>query len=462
MELISLLISLGAFTYVIATCPVRGVGRFLAPDVMATAMIVAIFGVRPTFKDRFEEGPWYDMYVPTVEGQHISLLVGVIAIVSFSIGTTIAQRTTRREARLDQFRSCQSTKQIRFTAGQVIALSAISAFTYVAALTAFAGPGIFSQLQNGRSADLAIGGIPEIVMIIPLTASVAAAIFLLTHKNRRLLAVEIIVLLMATITSVTLVSQLGNRRFIIPAVLIPLTAALIRKPARVKLIHIGLATVGVLLLATIPMVRAAGARRPGEGLLSAGWRYLQEEGPSGVIRPIFVSYDTEMFDYIAVVAPTLESDRFGWGRGTVVEFITRPLPATWIDGPAWSNSLMTQFFGGGCGDPVCPVASLPGVLYFDGGLTLVAVGSLIAGIFLRILSAKWQYNKLVSIKTQISVVIISSFALIAIRTNTIHAAWWVVYSLMIAYAVYAVATVNLNKIPVRRALEYKRSIALSK
>lgn len=417
------------------------------------AMLVAIFGVRPVFVDRFDEGAWYDTYIPTPGGEQTSLLVGAVGLISLTIGTAIAQRKTKQAARSHQIKDRHTTKAINITIGQVVVLSAIAAMTYVAALTVFAGPGIFRQLRNGRSADLAIGGIPEIVMIIPLTASVSAAIFLLTHRNRKLHLMEIFVLLSATATSIALVSQLGNRRFIIPAALIPLIAALIRKPTRVKLRHMVVAMSGILLLATIPMVRAAGARRPGEGLLSAGWRYLQEEGPSGVIRPIFVSFDTEMYDYIAVVAPTLESNRFGWGRGTIVEFAARPLPATWVDGPAWSNYLMTQFFGGGCGNPVCPVASLPGVLYFDGGLIVVALGSVVAGIFLRTLASKWQYNRAVSIKTQLFVVIMSSFALVAVRTNTVHAAWWVIYTLILGYLVYRVAAINMNHPPIRRALK---------
>lgn len=405
-------------------------------------MLAAIFGVRPLFSERFSEGPWYERYTPSPAGEELALLVGMTGILALTIGVA-ASRTPINTSVTPRLQSRQEIA--RLSIGHVAIATMVATISYLGALMLLAGPGIFGQLRNGRSADLAMGGIPEFVMIIPLMASVSTALFLLTHRKRHLRFAEIIILLGATCTSIALVSQLGNRRFIIPAALIPLIAALIRKPTRVKLWHAIVALAGVLLLATIPMVRAAGARRTGEGLLSAAWRHLKDEGISGVIQPIFASYDTEMFDYIAIVAPTLNLSDYGWGRGTVMEFIFRPLPSSWMTEQAWSDKIMTRFFGGGCGDPVCPVASWPGVLYFEGGLFIVAIGSFLAGFLLRKVSIKWQYNRNFSVRTQLYVVIVASFALIAMRTNTVHAIWWILYTLIIAYVLYIAATLNLTR-----------------
>lgn len=391
------------------------------------------------FVGRFEEGAWYSKYVPTEEGVSIALIVGAMALIGFSLGAASVRRQGRSTKAGLAISHTKNVERIYFPAGFVVLAALGGTATYVVALTLFAGPGIFGQLRNGRSAEVNIGGTPEFVMFLPLTGAIAVALFMLGNKYRKLTRLEILIAVLAVTTSLALVSQLGNRRFIIPAVLIPVISALMRRPARIRLWHIVVSFVGVLLLAIIPMVRAAGARRPGENLLSASWRYLHEEGFSGVLRPVFVSYDTEMFDYIAIVAPGLDGSAYGWGRGSLLEFATRPLPESWNGNPAWSERLLTQLFGGGCGDPVCPVASLPGVLYFEGGFIVVLLGSVATGAFLRSLAVKWKYNGNITIGSQLCVVIISSFALVAVRTNTVHASWWILYSLLIALVLYSLA-----------------------
>ncbi|STX04943.1 Uncharacterised protein [Kocuria rosea] len=399
-------------------------------------MLFAIFGIRPLFYDRFDEEAWYGKYMPSPEGETLALLVGLTAIAGIGIGAAMMNGRAAKARKKHRSFGSQFRAPIRFTAKEVLLATLAASGAYVGVLTLMAGSQIFSQLRQGRSAEVAIGGLPEIVLMVPMTGSTAAAIFLLANRHRKLSKAEFIVLLASISTSIALVSQLGNRRFIIPTILIPVVASLIRRPARVRLWHIPAALITVLIMATIPMVRAAGARNPNESLLGAAWRYLRDEGISGTIRPIFASYDTEMFDYVAILAPRMQEEGYGWGRGTLLEFVTRPIPASWGSTTSWSNELLTKLFGGGCGEPFCPVASFPGVMFFDGGLILVAVGSLIMGAFLRSLAIAWQYNSHLSFKKLMSVVIASAFALIAMRTNTIHAAWWCLYTIGISYLVY--------------------------
>lgn len=440
MEILTLVISLVALIYIVASNPLKGIARFLAPDSTAATMLVAIFGVRPLFNDRFDEESWYGIYIPSQEGESIALLVGAITMASFTLGALIMGGRVKKAAYANTQKSELSKIGIRFTAHHILAVTICATVAYVGLLTVLAGPGIFNQLRNGRSTGLAIGGVPEIVMMVPLSGSIAVALFLLTNKQRRINGTELLIALTAIISSVMLLSQLGNRRFIIPAVLIPIIASLIRRPVRVKLWHVAATVASILILAILPMVRSAGARRPGEGLVDALWRYLRDEGFTGTIRPVFASYDTEMFDFIAIVAPTLEQDRFGLGRGTLLEFMTRPLPGSWVPGTPWSEVVLTQFFGGGCGNPVCPVASYPGVLFFDGGFVLVALGSIAMGAFLRLLAIKLRYNKHLSTTEMLYIVIAASFSLVAMRTNTVHAAWWALYTMLIAFSIYTVVS----------------------
>lgn len=440
MQTVALVLSVSALIYVLWSSPLRGLSRFLAPDATAFAMLTAIFGIRPLFRDRFDMGGWYGMYIPDESQELTATYVGMLAFTGLTLGVFLMTiRPTRRQILGDQALTA-ATGSESFTAARVLTVTGLAAGLYIVMLIILAGPAVLGQLSAGRSSDIALGGIPEIVMMLPMIGPVAAALFFLVNRERAIILPQVAVILLSMLVSVVLLSQLGNRRFIIPAILIPLSAALIRKPVRIKLWHIVVGIVGVLFVAIIPMVRAAGARRPGESILSASFRYLQDEGVVGVLEPIFSSFDTEMFDYIAVASATLGDNSYGYGRGTILEFVLRPIPGASVGGVPWSDAMITRLFGGGCGQPFCPVASLPGVLYFDGGLALVLVGSVAAGAGLRYLTNRWKYNQHLSTFQLLAVVIMSAFALIAARTNTVHAMWWAIYTIVLSMFVYLWAT----------------------
>lgn len=436
MHILALILSLLTLLYVLVSSPLSGLGRFVAPDAAATVMLLAIFGIRPMFEDRFKTEAWYGAYTPTEEGELIALYVGMFAFAGLAVGVFLAKvRPKKRELMLAR-PAFDPEKSFTFSAKQVLILTVLSTAGYIGLLVVLAGPGIIRLMSGGRSADFQIGGVPEIVMMIPMVGPVAAGLFLIVNRGRPLERPELVLILASIAISAVLLAQLGNRRFIIPAILIPVSTALIRKSVRVKLWHIGLGAVAMMFIAIVPMVRAAGARRAGENLLTASFRYFQEEGFSGVIRPIFVSFDTEMFDYIAIASRSFKDGSFGYGRGTFVEFLLRPVPSGIIDGTQWSDAVMARLFGGGCGQPVCPVAALPGVLYFDGGMAAVFLGSVAAGAGLRFLTNRWVFNTNLSTFQILAVAIVSSFALVAVRTNTIHALWWALYTVILSFAVY--------------------------
>lgn len=455
----SFLVAVLTLTYVLASNPNRGLGRFLAPDSMATIMLIAIFTIRPMFTNRFDELPWYGLYVPNSAEETVALGVGITGLTGFLLGVFIARlRPAKLKALQSQEAGRRSYEGWFFGRGKLVFTTAAGLGAYVTLLIAAAGPGIIRQLAGGRSSEVTLGGVPEIVLMIPLAGSIAAAFFILGAKKRQLNLVDLTLIIGCTAASILMVSQLGTRRFIIPAMLLPVLAALIRKPTRVKAKHVVIGAATVLFLAIVPMVRAAGARRVGENLATASWRYFQEEGVGGVLRPVFASYDTEMFDYIAVASRGLSGEEYGLGRGTIIEFLARPIPSFTgigdLTGMPFSDQMITKLFGGGCGQPFCPVASLPGVLYFDGGFILVFLGSVAFGAALRATANRWVYNQGLSPFQMFAIVSISSFALVAARTNTIHTMWWCIYTLIIAYAIIKTLGVKehpdrLEKLPVR-------------
>lgn len=413
-------------TYIIATSPVKGVGRFLAPDSIVAAILAATFGIRPLFPDRFKE--WtVNGYVPTPDGIFLAAVIGTVGLGAIAVGATLHRSHPERylaASHGDEVRDLSPLK--------VLSVSAVSTLAYLGLLTLFLGNA--SVFKDGRTVETAQSGVPEIVFMIPLAGSIAVAMCLISKRNVDISHRATLLLLAASAIPVLAVSQAGSRRLIIPALMIPMIAALMRRPRPLRAWHIGAGVGGVLVLATVPYVRAAGARAPGESLAGALIRHIGDTGPVGVIRPFFTQWDTGMLDYTAVVAERL--DRFGLGLGTLVEFLTRPLPSTIQPfGTSFSDQLLTDLYGGGCWDPYCPVASAPGVLYFDGGYIGVAVGGIFIGYWLRRIANLWQHNEALTDGRVIAVCIVAAYALVFARTNSIHALWWVIYTLLIAFAV---------------------------
>lgn len=445
----SFLVAALTLTYVLGSNPNRGLGRFLAPDSMATIMLIAIFTIRPVFTNRFDEAAWYGLYLPDQAEESLALGVGMTCLVGLLLGVFLARlRPTKLQALENRSAGPRSYDGWSFSRGKLVFATVAGLGAYIALLMAVAGADVIRQLAGGRSSEVALAGVPEIVMMIPLAGSIAAAIFILGAKDRQLVFFDLALIIGSTAASILMVSQLGTRRFIIPAMLLPVLAALIRKPVRVKAGHVIIGAVAILFLAIVPMVRAAGARRVGENLATASWRYLQEEGIGGVLRPVFASYDTEMFDYIAVASRGLSGDQYGLGRGTLLEFFTRPIPSFTrigeLTGVPFSDQMITRLFGGGCGEPFCPVASVAGVLYFDGGFILVFLGSIAFGAGMRAIANRWVYNRGLSPFQMFAVVSVSSFALVAARTNTIHTMWWCIYTLIIGCAIIKVLNARRN------------------
>ncbi|WP_420178750.1 O-antigen polymerase [Paenarthrobacter sp. TA1.8] len=436
MALFSLFIGAVCLLYILCTNPVRGIGRFLAPDTMVMLTMVSIFSIRPLFENRFEIRTIYGI-MPDEASVDAAVLVGIVFMVSFTAAVFLNRVRPRRRSELVGEAKVIERRELRITASKTALVALVAFVAYIAVLTVLSGPSVFARLAAGRSSEAGLGGVPELVMILPMAGSITAALFIISRRGLVITRREWLVLAVAPLVSVMALSQLGNRRFLIPAILIPVVAALIRKPVRVKLSHVVVAFIAFLMLAIIPMVRSAGARMKGEGLLEASWRYFQTEGLQGVLTPVFASFDTEMLDYIAIISrPLGDGIPYGFGRGTVLEFFLRPLPSGISETTPYSDAVLTSVWGGGCGTPVCPVASTAGVLYFEGGLAFVAIGAFLYGILAARLSNAWKFNQHLSTLKLTTVALASAFALVATRTNTVHAIWWALYAVLLCFAVH--------------------------
>jgi hypothetical protein len=441
VQLISLVIGVLATIYVVGSTANRGLARFLAPESIAIIMLFAIFSVRPLFSNRFAEQTFYG-YVPSLVGERTALLAGIVCMACFAAGCFFWSVRPARAAELAARVPKPEKRLVNLSAKKVLVVSVVGAVVYALMLVAIAGTGTVAALSGGRSADVVIAGVPEVILLVPMTGSIVTTLFIINRRHAMIIKSEAIYCVAAVGVSLVLLSQLGNRRFLIPAALMPLMAMLVRKTMRIRAYHVVLALVGFVFIAIVPMVRSAGARMPGENLLTASWRYLGDRGISGVLTPVFASYDTEMLDYIALMSQKITADTgigFGMGRGTILEFLLRPLPSS-VTGVQYSDQLLTSIWGGGCGQPVCPVASVAGVFYFEGGLIAVALGTFAFAAVLRFLSNRMAYSSGLKLLPITCVTVASAFALIAARTNTIHSLWWVLYALALVLVVYRVVS----------------------
>lgn len=239
--------------------------------------------------------------------------------------------------------------------------------------------------------------------------------------------------------SLVTVAQLGARRFMIPSVLIVLTAMLMRKSVKLRPWHLATAFSAVVILAIIPYVRSEGNRH-GRNLVEAIAHFFGDVGLFRSLRNIFTTYDTEMYDYIAVLAPRLASGRaeYGFGAGTLLEFITHPLPAGVLENVERSNEIRSYIFnyscGTSCGLPF-PVPSLGGVLFFDGWYAGVIFGGILAGVVTRSLALRWFRAETNTVAQNVFTAVFVSYVGIAARTETVYVIWHALYTAIIAAAV---------------------------
>jgi len=447
------LVNLVPVAAVVATSPLRGLSRVLAPDTLVVGMLYAIFAIRPLFTDRFQasrfEYSGFYRFVPTYDGQLTASLVGILLLWSIGIGALWCSHWRKlpagpTTAGPEDRRTRQGTDAADLPHVRAVAVTLAALALYFALIVSFMGLARALAMSEGRSDYVSSGafGLPAIVYVIPLTGSIAAATLILMARSHPIGFPAWLSILFCTALSLVSVSQLGNRRFMIPAVLIVVGAFLMQKPIRLRLWHAVAGLLAIIFLAVVPYVRKAGSR-PGENLGEAMVRYIGDNGFVVLLRNMFTTYDTEMYDYIAVVAPRLENGRenYGFGSGTVLEFFLHPLPQNMFNFNERSSEVRSYLFNYGCGvtcDLPNPVSSLGGVLFFDGWYVGVIVGGALAGVLVRVIAMRWSRAATSSVAQNMVTAISASFMAIAVRTETVGILWLCIYSLMIGFLVLAV------------------------
>lgn len=431
---IFLLVDVIAVVLVISSCPLRGLSRVLAPETFVTAVLFAVFAIRPLYADRRFYGQ-----VPTLDGQITASMVGTVLL--WSIAAGVMWRDRGFAVRCTPVRASGNSSP-NISPSRVVFVSVAALAIYFVGLAALIGPSAVAAMFGGRRSGLASTGVPEFWVSVPLAGSIASAVLILSRRSCVLSVPDWLAVGICTSGTLVAVSSEGSRRYIIPAILIVAIALLMRRPLRVRMWQLPVGVLVFAFMAILPTVRSAGARRGGENILSASMRSFSDEGGiAGSLRYMFTSFDTEMYDFIAMLAPELKSGRIslGWGRGTIIEFIAHPFPKALTPFAERTLELKQFLFNYQCLDGFCnapfPVLSAGGTFYFDGWYFGVLIGGVGTGFILRWLSQRWSHSSEFSIQQNIFTSVCASYAMIAVRTDTIYAIWWCIYALVVAFAV---------------------------
>lgn len=411
------------------------VGPLLSPFSVAMFMLISIFGIRPILIVDDPDHLFYGFRVS--DGFAASALVGTVAIVSLASGYAVSSMGGDRQATaMVRPVSAEGPRTSGFvhavgsaSATRVSVLTVIGLCLWAVAMTAAGGTSFLSAMVGGRSTEVSesLVNLPILFYCLPAGVVFATAFWRICREREygALSRRDILVYWVTVVVGVVPPALLGNRRFILPCIVAALLATVMNGPRwgeRVGIVRFAIGLVGFLAIATLPFVRSSGARDPeSSNLLGAMLAHVSDQGVVGVMSNYFRSYDTEMFDYIALVSPHLGGTvPYGYGRGTVVDLATSVVPARLLSTPAWSDQILNTMFDTTCGTGICPVPSIAGTAYFDLGYVGVAMIAFVVGVLCYLFKARFRG---LTGSGLLMVLVLGSFTITFVRGNFPAQAW---------------------------------------
>lgn len=396
-------------------------GPTVAPMAMTLLMLLAIFGIRPIMMVE-NDTYWFYGGNDVRAGYVIASWVGLLSVVFLLLGYVLGAATRRQSATTDLPNWRASRVSLKHAA--LVSAGLLAAWLLIMVVVG-GGISYIALLFEGRSdaTEARLAGVPAIVPALPVAAALFVAMTRMQiERVARLPGVDRLIYWTIVALAVVPPSALGSRRFLLPSVIAGLLGAL--PPVWNRIISIRmvvLTAVGFVVLTIFPFVRSSGSRGESSDLVGAIGEYFGSQGLGGTLENFFLSYDTEMFNYVAYLATRLGSSiEYGWGRGTLGDLLLSPIPASISPAPLWSNQILIQAFGGPCGISYCPVPSVSGVFFYDGGLPAVVAGMMVLGFVLsrfEVAFLKAEGAKLIVLLT------LGAFTIQAVRGSTVSQLW---------------------------------------
>lgn len=364
------------------------------PLVGGSLALLLLFGIRPAYMlmtGDFTYEHEYDM-----SGQFTAVAgLGFVASLAFVAGYELATpgRGYRRVTRGAVVPTGLSSEARRRLLQIGIAFSVLGTLLYMVHL--IRSGGISETLRTIAAADPSVttdafSNSSQYLSFAPVLVACAAVLGAAVVPRPSF--VEKLAMAGAAFYPAALFMAIGTRRFIIPALLLPLLVYYIRAGRRPSGRAMAIVLpVAFLVLATIPFARASGARIQAGGAIPI---YQQSfERPSAALDRFLGSVDTAMFPALGIELDALRTPSdYSLGRATIGDLMLAPIPHLVVPEKPQSarDELLVRTFGEACGRRSCPDFSIVGTFFQDGWWIGVGLGMFLVGVGLGRLWRRYE------------------------------------------------------------------------
>jgi hypothetical protein len=358
-----------------------------------------MFGVYPLYRTIGDHAPANVLLAMVPADLPKALWLGTLGTIGFCAGSLVIPS--------ERWQQVAARERPRVASLSATTLSLICLGLSLAAVWIFGSyVGGIGELFHGRRTDNALASAPGFLAMVPLSQ---AAVMVVLHARRAHLTGRArIVTLVSWLICIVLLSPLGNRRFIAPAVFCPLLARYIAKGSGLALKRAlpVLAVAGMTLIA-IPSVRSEGART--NGLLAALRSAVYENG--GAVFKIVTAQNFEMVDALSAQVSWSEANHsgphFGIDTATDFAFAIFPSPLIGVGAETTHDKILTGPLGSGCNRATgCPDVSFVGSLYWEFGAPGVLIGAYFFGLLAR------RYSSVLPVQRRSSTIAYRSVAIV--------------------------------------------------
>jgi hypothetical protein len=423
---------ISATTLAVALAPIarRVAGHFdlFEPIVPASAVLAALFGARPLMMIYDDDLTYFGR--PIADRFPESVVLGLIATVFFVVGyeVWVSRPLARERVRSD------APSLIR---AKWFALGSLAASILLFGAHLARGPSFTESLRllaRGRSNELAdiYERSSEYFSSAPVLAASGAITVLAIAAGPRLSWPTRLLVAASVAFPAGIFLLVGARRFVIPAILVPVIVWYLRRGRRPRGAVVAVVLpLAFLLLATVAHARSAGAREEAGGVMPVLLDGLLR--PDRTVVRFLRRSDTEM---IAAFAAQLEMQSeprdFFYGRASLGDLLLAPVPSAIVSSKPTTarDEMLIRVFGhpcrvrtgegGGCAD-----FSAIGTFYQDFWYLGVIVGMALLGVLSATL---WRaYVRAQTAPTIVLAATWAVFAPIVLRAGFMPATTWWLY-----------------------------------
>lgn len=386
--------TLGRIAPVLLLCAIvaYGIGRIarrradiLEPIFPALVLAGLTFGVRPL--THADTDAYYFGFPIAQTLPHVTIL-GLLGTVSLLLGYEIA-RSKRGGASTDR---CFDPEALRLGVLGLLTAGSTLYFAYLASSGSVLEG--LRLLARGRSVEVktVFGPSSEYLSSAPILIACAAVVLVVTRRqtigwlDRRWIGG-------LSIVPALLFFLQGQRRFILPCLLVPLLARYLVTGSRPRLRSVLIVgALGFLVLATIPYQRSVGGRKQSGGLVAAFSGAVTHPGKTW--QRFITGSDTEVLPAFAAELRYYgdRNEPYTYGAASLGDLLLAPIPSAVFPAkpPTARDELLTNMFGGPCISSLCPDFTAFGKFYQDGGPFGIVLGSLGVG---HLAGAVWRRHQ---------------------------------------------------------------------